>query len=104
MFAHTIVDFTGPDDVQWSEAAEPAPDGGVVIDVVAAGVSFADLLQTNGAYQMIELRRTGVLHDPPVQAYPFADARGALRAIADRRARGKVVLSRQVHVWPAETD
>jgi NADPH:quinone reductase-like Zn-dependent oxidoreductase len=43
MFAHTIVDFTGPDDVQWSEAAEPAPDGGVVIDVVAAGVSFAEL-------------------------------------------------------------
>ena len=330
MFAHTIVDFTGPDDVQGGEAAEPAADGGVVIDVVAAGVSFADLLQTNGAYQMrvavpytpgmdaagvvrsappglglavgqrvavllsygcwqevvsapaervlplpdamsfeagaaaplnyltglfalarrararpgetllihgaaggvgtaavqlgralglrtvavvgdeakrefalecgahhavlsdgwlaavrdlvgeravdivvdpvggdrmtdslrslapegrllvlgfsggeiptvkvnrlllgntgvlgvasreffeqqpatvaelwaqlIELRRTGALHDPPVQAYPFADARGALRAIADRRASGKVVLSRQVHVRPTETD
>jgi NADPH2:quinone reductase len=51
--------------------------------------------------QLIELWRTGVLHDPPVQAYPFADARGALRTIADRRARGKVVLSRQA---PIETD
>jgi NADPH2:quinone reductase len=46
--------------------------------------------------QLIELRRTGALQDPPVQAYPFADARGALRAIARRQATGKVVLSRQV--------
>ena len=45
--------------------------------------------------QLIELRRTGVLPDPPVQPYPFADARGALRAIAQRKATGKVVLSRQ---------
>ena len=52
MFAHGIVDFTGPDDVQWAEADEPAADGGVLIDVAAAGVSFADLLQTRGAYQM----------------------------------------------------
>src|SRR5260370_241412 len=219
MFAHMITGFTGPDDVLWTEVAEPAAGGGVVIDVVAAGVSFADLLQTMGAYQMkvpvpytpgmdaagvvrsarpglglapghhavlsrgwlaavrglvgeravdivvdpvggdrmtdslrilapegrllvlgfsageipvvkvnrlllgntgvlgvasreffeqqpatvaelwaqlIELRRTGVLHDPPVQPYPFADARGALRAIAQRKATGKVVLSRQV--------
>jgi NADPH2:quinone reductase len=52
MFAHQIAGFTGPDDVVWTEVAEPAADGGVVIDVVAAGVSFADLLQTKGAYQM----------------------------------------------------
>jgi NADPH:quinone reductase-like Zn-dependent oxidoreductase len=45
--------------------------------------------------QLIELRRTGALPDPPVQPYPFADARDALRAIAHRQARGKVVLSRQ---------
>ena len=50
--------------------------------------------------QLMELRRTGVLPDPPVQPYPFADARGALRAIAQRRATGKVVLSRQVHLPP----
>ena len=52
MFAHRIAAFTGPDDVQWTEVPEPAADGGVVIDVAAAGVSFADLLQTQGAYQM----------------------------------------------------
>jgi NADPH2:quinone reductase len=46
--------------------------------------------------QLMELRQTGVLADPPVETYPFADARGALRAISDRRALGKVVLSRTV--------
>lgn len=50
MFAHRIAAFTGPGDVVWTEVAEPS--GGVVVDVVAAGVSFADLLQTRGAYQM----------------------------------------------------
>ncbi|QEC46767.1 NADPH:quinone oxidoreductase family protein [Baekduia soli] len=47
-----IYGFTGPDDVRWIEAPEPVVDGGVVVDVVAAGVSFADLLQTQGLYQM----------------------------------------------------
>jgi glycosyltransferase involved in cell wall biosynthesis len=46
--------------------------------------------------QLMELWRTRMLADPPVEAYPFADARGALRAIAERRALGKVVLSRSV--------
>jgi NADPH2:quinone reductase len=46
--------------------------------------------------QLMELRQTGALADPPVETYPFADARGALRAISDRRALGKVVLSRTV--------
>src|SRR5512133_1556843 len=50
MFAHRIAAFTGPDDVVGTEVAEPS--GGVVVDVAAAGVSFADLLQTRGAYQM----------------------------------------------------
>jgi NADPH:quinone reductase len=56
MFAHRITAFTGLDDVRWAEVPEPtagpAAGGGVVIDVAAAGVSFADLLQTRGAYQM----------------------------------------------------
>jgi hypothetical protein len=41
------------------------------------------------------LRQNSALPDPPVERYPFADARGALRAIADR-ARGKVILSKQL--------
>ena len=69
MFAHKIVHLTGPDDVQWTEAAEPAADAGVVIDVAAAGVSFADLLQTRGAYQMTV----------PLPYTPGMDAAGVVR-------------------------
>ncbi len=50
---------------------------------------------------LLELRQSRALPDPPVQAYPFADARGALRAIDRRAALGKVVLSRQVQALPA---
>ena len=70
MFAHMIAGFTGPDDVLWTEVAEPAADAGVVIDVVAAGVSFADLLQTKGAYQM----------KVPVPYTPGMDAAGVVRS------------------------
>ena len=70
MFAHKIVDFTGPDDVRWGEADEPAAGGGVLIDVAAAGVSFADLLQTRGAYQM----------KVPLPYTPGMDAAGVVRS------------------------
>ena len=52
MFAHRIVTFDGPDGLVWTEVEEPAADSGVVVDVAAAGVSYADLLQTTGAYQL----------------------------------------------------
>ena len=39
--------------------------------------------------QLMELRRTGALADPPVEVYPFADARGALRAIAGPEGPGQ---------------
>jgi NADPH2:quinone reductase len=70
MFAHKIVEFTGPDDVAWVEAAEPGPGSGVVIEVAAAGVSFADLLQTTGAYQM----------RVPLPYTPGMDAAGVVRS------------------------
>src|SRR5262250_2024597 len=73
MFAHKIVEFAGPDDVQWVEVAEPAANHGVVIDVAAAGVSFADLLQTRGAYQM----RLALPYTPGM------DAAGVVRSAAD---------------------
>lgn len=72
MFAHRIAALTGPDDVQWTEVAEPAGDGGVIIDVAAAGVSFADLLQTRGAYQM----------RVPLPYTPGMDAAGVVRSAA----------------------
>jgi NADPH:quinone reductase len=70
VFAHKIVDFTGPDDVRWAEADEPAADGGVLIDIAAVGVSFADLLQTRGAYQM----------KVPLPYTPGMDAAGVVRS------------------------
>jgi NADPH:quinone reductase len=70
MFAHRIVDSTGPAAVVWTEVEEPAADGGVVIDVVAAGVSFADLLQTTGAYQL----------KVPLPFTPGMDAAGVVRS------------------------
>lgn len=52
MFAHQVVDFIGPAGVHWNEVREPEAGNGVIIDVAAAGVSFADLLQTQGRYQL----------------------------------------------------
>ena len=70
MFAHRIVDFTGPAGVQWTQVEEPPADSGVVIDVIAAGVSFADLLQTTGAYQL----------QLPLPFTPGMDAAGVVRS------------------------
>jgi NADPH:quinone reductase len=70
MLAHRIVASTGPEAVAWTQVEEPAADGGVVIDVVAAGVSFADLLQTTGAYQL----------KVPVPFTPGMDAAGLVRS------------------------
>src|SRR5215216_6575404 len=70
MFAHRVVAFTGPAGVQWTQVEEPAADGGVVIDVVAAGVSYADLLQTTGDYQL----------KVPMPFTPGMDAAGVVRS------------------------
>ena len=42
----------------------------------------------------LHLRKTGALADPPVEVWPFADARQALQAVEHRRSLGKNVLSR----------
>nr|WP_228431105.1 NADPH:quinone oxidoreductase family protein [Baekduia soli] len=65
-----IYGFTGPEDVQWIEVPEPVAGGGVLVDVVAAGVSFADLLQTRGLYQM----------QVPVPYTPGMEAAGLVRS------------------------
>jgi NADPH2:quinone reductase len=43
--------FEGPEALAVVERPEPAATDRVLIDVYAAGVSYADLLQTKGAYQ-----------------------------------------------------
>ena len=73
MRAHLLTSLTGPDGVRWAQVPEPADgDGGVIIDVAAAGVSFADLLQTRGAYQM----QVGLPYTPGM------DAAGVVRSAA----------------------
>ena len=72
MHAHKITNFSGPDGVVWEPASEPPPGDGVLVDVVAAGVSFADLLQTRGQYQM----------KVPVPYVPGMDAAGVVRSAA----------------------
>lgn len=53
MRAIEIQSLTGPDGVAVVEAPEPTDDGHkVIVDVVCAGVSFPDLLQSKGMYQL----------------------------------------------------
>lgn len=51
MHAIEMDEAGGPEVLRWRETAEPAPGpGDVLIDVVAAGVNRADLLQRQGFY------------------------------------------------------
>ncbi|HEV7938985.1 MAG TPA: NADPH:quinone oxidoreductase family protein [Solirubrobacteraceae bacterium] len=58
MLAVQISELSGPDSVRVVEVAEPepvhmlTPGEGVLIDVAAAGVSFPEVLQTRGLYQL----------------------------------------------------
>lgn len=87
MFAHQIVDFTGPEGVRWVEVEDATTESEVVVDVAAAGVSFADLLQTRGQYQLrVPLPFTpgmdaaGVVRSAPAQAGVTAGQRVAVLA------------------------
>jgi NADPH2:quinone reductase len=51
MRAIRVTRLDGPEAVEVADVDEPAADGGVVIDVHAAGVAFPDALQSRGLYQ-----------------------------------------------------
>ncbi|MBV8529023.1 MAG: NADPH:quinone oxidoreductase family protein [Candidatus Dormibacteraeota bacterium] len=51
MRAQQISELTGPGALKLVELSDPDPGGGVLIDVVSAGVSFPDLLMSRGLYQ-----------------------------------------------------
>jgi NADPH2:quinone reductase len=77
MRAVQIIDHSGPDsalelaDVPEPEASHPlTPGRGVVVDVAAAGVSFPELLQTRGEYQL----------KPPVPFVPGSEVAGIVRS------------------------
>jgi NADPH:quinone reductase len=77
MRAVQIVDLTGPETaLRLVELPEPEPSSmltpgtGVVIDVHAAGVSFPELLQTRGEYQL----------KPPLPFVPGSEVGGVVRS------------------------
>ncbi len=51
MRAIRVSRLDGPESVELVEVDEPAADGGIVVDVHAAGVAFPDALLTRGLYQ-----------------------------------------------------
>src|SRR3954464_4659514 len=77
MRAMQIVDLTGPDsapreaDVPQPEASHPlTPGAGVVVDVHAAGVTFPEVLQSRGEYQI----------KPPLPFVPGSEIAGVVRS------------------------
>src|SRR3954452_8536598 len=71
-----IVEESGPSSLKLVEVPEPgpehmlAPDGGVVVDVEAAGVSSPEVLQSRGEYQM----------KPPLPFVPGSEVAGTVRS------------------------
>jgi len=51
MRALTVTELTGPAGVHVKEAPDPAHGDGVLVDVRAVGISFPDLLRSQGLYQ-----------------------------------------------------
>jgi NADPH2:quinone reductase len=51
MRAVRVTSLDGPRSLELAEVDEPAADGGIVVDVHAAGVAFPDALLTRGLYQ-----------------------------------------------------
>ncbi len=80
MRALQIVEETGPDTaLRLVELEDPQPShmltpgAGVVVDVHAAGVSFPEVLQTRGQYQM----------KPPLPFVPGSEVAGIVRSATD---------------------
>src|SRR3954453_2080789 len=74
-----IVELEGPSSIKLVDIDEPgpqhmlAPDGGVVVDVKAAGVSFPEVLQSRGEYQF----------KPPLPFVPGAEVGGIVKSAPD---------------------
>jgi NADPH2:quinone reductase len=80
MRALQIVELGGPSSLKLADIPEPepahmlAPDGKVVlVDVEAAGVSFPEVLQSRGEYQL----------KPPLPFVPGSEVAGTVRSASD---------------------
>jgi putative PIG3 family NAD(P)H quinone oxidoreductase len=81
MFAVTLPTYGGPEVLTWAEVPDPEPGPGeVLIDVVAAGVNRADLLQ-----------RAGFYNPPPgASPYPGMECSGRISAVGEGVTRWHV--------------
>lgn len=70
MRAVHIASLDGPEAVKIVDVAEPVADGRVLIDVHAAGVTFPEVLQSKGQYQM----------QPPLPFVPGSEVAGVVRS------------------------
>lgn len=70
MRAVHIASLDGPEAVKIVDVAEPVDDGRVLIDVHAAGVTFPEVLQSKGQYQM----------QPPLPFVPGSEVAGVVRS------------------------
>ena len=85
MRAMQITQLTGPESaLALADIPEPAPDhpmtpgSGVLVDVKAAGVSFPELLQTRGEYQL----------KPQLPFVPGSEVGGIVRAVRGEARSG----------------
>jgi len=76
MRAVQIASHDGPAAVAPVELAEPAGEGQVVIDVHAAGVTFPEVLQSRGLYQL----------QPPLPFVPGSEVAGVVRTAPEHSA------------------
>ncbi len=75
MHAVVITEPGGPEVLQWLDVPDPVPGPGeVVIDVVAAGVNRADLMQRQGLYPP----------PPGAPPYPGLECAGRVRAVGEQ--------------------
>jgi len=65
-----VTRLDGPESVELVELDEPAADGGIVVDVYAAGVAYPDALLTRGLYQ----------YKPELPFTPGAEIAGVVRS------------------------
>jgi NADPH:quinone reductase len=94
MRAAVITTLAGPAGVEVREMPEPSPSSGdVLIDVVYAGVSFPDLLQTRGEYQQ----------RPDLPYIPGWEVAGIVRADVGRFRAGDRVAAMPMLGGLAET-
>lgn len=98
MQAAQLTESTGPDAVRTVDIPEPDTDGtAVVVDLEAAGVSFPDLLQTTGAYQVVRPLPASSAPRAPASSAPRPTEAGStpgnVSRCSHRRARGSAPSS-----------